>query len=206
MADKGKESGWEKWLTLGVALVALVLSLLTYWKGEERRKKDVPFEVTAKTYEKYYEMNRIALDKPYLTHLFVTPDRYPEIRKLVEASKGPRSAREKAQYLLEERAVADFIFTYYEQTLYQWDATRDEERKFTSDVLEYLRGRLLRNPRLIYWWQEKHGGLETSYEKKTRDDWQAEVIGKTGMRAWCDPTGPFGDPATAGRPPCLPIQ
>ena len=83
-----KQSGWEKWLTLFVALLALVLSGIAYWKGEERRKKDVPFEVTAKSYEKYYEMNRIELEKPYLTHLFVTPDRYPEIRKLVETSKG----------------------------------------------------------------------------------------------------------------------
>jgi len=33
-----KQSGWEKWLTLFVALLALVLSGIAYWKGEERRK------------------------------------------------------------------------------------------------------------------------------------------------------------------------
>lgn len=199
MSDEESSGGWGKWVSIVLSIVALALSVTTYLDAETRRKKDVPFEVTAKSYEKYYEMNRIELEKPYLTHLFVTPDRYAGIKRTVVEAKGMISKKQRAQYLLEERAVADFIFTYYEQTLYQWEATKDAERKFTSEVLEYLRGRLLRNPRLIYWWREQNGGLETSYEERTRDDWQKNVLGKIDINKpeWCDALGPFADPASS---------
>jgi hypothetical protein len=191
-----------------LSLVAVLFSLVAFYNAEERRKKDVPFELIPKAYEKYYEMNKIELEKWYLTHLFVTFDRYPEIKRLTARGLTNLPADKRIEYLLQERAVADFLFTYYEQTLFQWEATRDHERKFINDILEYFRGRLLPNPRLVYWWRAEGGGLETSYEDITRKDWRANVYERIKATPdWCDPLGPLGagvdfDPKSERSPKC----
>lgn len=187
-----------KWLkTIGgiLSIVAVLVSVTTYVKGESRRRKDVTFEIIQKTYEKYSEMNRIELEKPYLTHLFVVSDRYLRIKQNIREVTGVISNQQRAKYLLEERAVADFIFTYYEQTLFQWSATKDKERRFSHDLLAYFRSTLLRNPRLIYWWRIENGGLEVNYALKTRKDWETHVLEwvDTTKPAECDAVGPFGD-------------
>jgi hypothetical protein len=189
-------SALKDWLgnaTSILSLFAVILSLVAFYNSEQRRKKDVPFELIPKAYEKYYEMNKIQLEKWYLGHMFTTFDRYPEMKDLIAKGVGNLTNGKRAEYLSHERAVADFLFTYYEQTLLQWAATKDQERKILDDILSYFQGRLLRNPRLVYWWRESGGGLETSYEKETREAWNTKVYAaiKDG-KDWCDPRGPFG--------------
>ncbi len=128
-----------------------------------------------------------------MAHMFSVKERYESLKQLV-ASGIPTPSQEKwAEYISHERAVADFIFTYYEQTLYQWEATRDKERQFINETLDFLRNSLLTNPRLVYWWRIEAGGLESSYQTITRNDWRAHVQAKIGSSpGWCDPIGPFG--------------
>lgn len=176
-----------------LSVLALVISAVAFYLSEVRRQKDVPFELIPKAYEKYYEMNKIQLDKWYLAHLFVTPDRYLEITKIISENIGDLTSAKKAEYLMHERATADFMFTYYEQILYQWTETGDTERRFIREILDYFRGRLLKNPRLVYWWIENGGGLETSYEDRTQKDWNKYVLYKSPAAkvGWCDALGPF---------------
>jgi hypothetical protein len=180
-------------LSLALSAIAVTVSVITYNNAEQRRKRDVPAEVIPKAYEKYYEMNKIELDKWYLTHMFVVPELYSGIKDIVHRGVAPLASAKRVEFVLHERAAADFVFTFYEQTLYQWDATRDKERKFINDTLSFLRGSLLRNPRLVYWWRERAGGLELSYHAKTRNDWASYILlgSNTSDFAWCDALGPF---------------
>ena len=45
-----------------LSVIALTVSVAGFYLGEDRRKKDVQFDVISKTYEKNYEMNRMQLD------------------------------------------------------------------------------------------------------------------------------------------------
>lgn len=176
-----------------IALVALGVSIWTYLSGEERRRRDTAFEVVAKSYDKYYEMVRIELDKWYLTHLFVEPELYPRIRDLIKDAMAAKTEKpEKVELLLQERAAADFIFIFYEQHLDQV-AANDPERRFLNETLDYLHGSLLPNPRLVYWWHKSAGGLQASYKRKTQTDWEQHVFAKLDKRepGWCDARGPF---------------
>jgi len=177
------------------AVLAFFMSAFAIYSSEQRRRIDIPFDVVPRTYQRYYEMNNIELQRPYLTHIFVTPDRYPDVKNRVRDALPAPNRQKKAELLLEERAAADFIFTFYEQTFFQVEATRADTQtyEFINRVLRYLREDLLRNPRLIYWWHERLGGLETSYEAKTRDDWAKYVFKNisTENEDWCDAAGPF---------------
>jgi hypothetical protein len=148
--QKGNREKLELWVTVSggvLALAAFVISAAAFYFGEVRRQKDIPFEVVPKAYEKYYEMNKIELEKPYLTHMFVTPDRYPGVKGLVMTAAGKPSEQQRAQYLLEERAVADFLFTYYEQTLYQWGVLVEGAGRRPGDQLRKDHARRLAEAR-----------------------------------------------------------
>ena len=99
---------------------------------------DLPAELIPKAFEKYYEMNKIQIDKWYLSHLFAVPARYAEVKSLIQQNMEGLTAAKKAEYLLHERSMADFVFTFSEQNLFQWDLTRDREREIINDVLGYL--------------------------------------------------------------------
>jgi len=185
--------------SLAASVAAVAVSLVTYNNAEERRKRDLPFELMPKAYEKYYEMNKIQLDKFYLAHMFADPDLYAEVKSQVQQATPGLSTEKKLEYVLHERAVADFIFEFYEQVLFQWEATRDTEREFIRETVDYLR-KFARNPRLVYWWHENGAGLKASAREKTQRDWDEHVLGRsnTGKFEWCDALGPF---AIDTRPP-----
>ena len=186
--------------SLAISLMALALSALTFYLGYRNRKRDVPFDVIPKSYERYYDMNRIELQYPHLTHLFVTYDKYDQIKKIVSQYTNHIDEERRLSFLLQERAVVDLLMSYYEQILFQWRSTGDKEREFVSGIIDYFEGRLLRNPRVVWWWQADCGGLETSYEDDTRARWNERVLAPIrggDVSVWRDDCGPFGQ---AGAP------
>lgn len=180
-------------ISVSLSVLSLTLSLLVAYVTYRNRKRDVPFDVVPKAYERYYDMNKIELQYPHLTHLFVTYDKYESVKSIVCAAVANAEQEKLESYLLQERAVVDLILSYYEQIKYQWKYTRDSEREFVKGIIEYFEGRLLRNPRLVWWWQDECGGLETSYEKYTRDEWRTRVFEPIDKSApgWQDKFGPF---------------
>jgi len=183
--------------SLFISAMALTLSVVTIYLGYRNRRRDVPFDVIPKSYERYYDMNRIELQYPHLTHLFVTYDKYQQIKSLVVQSTHDLDNEKRSAYLLQERAVVDLLMSYYEQILYQWESTGDKEREFVASIIKYFEGRLLRNPRVIWWWQADCGGLETSYEDDTRKRWKKNVLAPISggdVSEWRDDYGPFGQP------------
>src|SRR5262249_49331489 len=121
-------------------------------------------------------------------------------KTMVEKASGPLDEVKAACYLLQERAVADLILSFYEQMLDQWDVTKDKEHEFINKMIVYFEGRLLRNPRLIWWWMADAGGLETSYEDPTRDRWRKNVLepSQATTARWQDADGPFKPGNKAG--------
>lgn len=190
----GALMNWLKDPSHIISLIAIVMSLGTLSLNEYRRVKDNRFALISKSYDRYYEMNRLQIDKWHLSHLFATPDQYEKVKSRVQEALGQLDPKKRAEYLIQERATADFIFMFYEQTRAQWAYTQDSDRDYVREVLEYLNGRLLHNPRLVYWWLKSGGGLESSYDAPLKDDWNANVYAKVKAAAgnWCDPSGPFG--------------
>lgn len=180
-------------LSTVISLISLVLAISSAGFAYLNRKRDVPFNVASTAYDRYYDMNRIELEHPHLTHMFVTFDKYEQVRAMVERAAGRLDDVKLACYLLQERAVADLILSFYEQMLGQWDATQDEEHEFIDAMIDYFEGRLLRNPRLVWWWMAEAGGLETSYEEATRQRWRRKVLKpfKATTSTWQDADGPF---------------
>jgi len=177
-----------------LSIVAVIIGIYSFILSLSFRRHDIAFEVVPKLYDKYYEMYKVQLEHPYLGHMFASPDRYAEVARASAMGMTGASDQDKAKYWLEERAVADFIWTYYEQLLFQWYATRDEERNFLVRVLNYLEDILLRNPRLVWWWYKDGGGLETSYEDITRCEIFRNALNKLDFAkvGTVDPNGPFG--------------
>jgi len=180
-------------LSTTISVVSLLLAISSGVFAYINRKRDVPFNVASSAYDRYYDMNRIALENPHLTHMFVTFDKYDQIKAIVERSIERLDEPKIASYQLQERAVTDFILSFYEQMLGQWAATQDKEHEFVDAMIGYFEGRLLRNPRLIWWWMAEAGGLETSYEPSTRKRWRERVLEpfKASTANWQDAEGPF---------------
>ena len=175
-----------------ISFISLVLAIGTAFFAYLNRKREIPYNVASTAYDRYYDMNRIELENPHLTHMFATFDRYEQIKAIVQKAAGRIDEVKLSCYLLQERAVADLILSFYEQMLSQWDATQDEEHEFIDGMIDYFEGRLLRNPRLVWWWMAESGGLETSYEDTTRKRWRENVLEPSKATAgWQDADGPF---------------
>lgn len=176
-----------------ISFISLALAIGSAFFAWRNRKREIPYTVASTAYDRYYDMNRIELENPHLTHMFVTFDRYEQIKAIVHKATGRLDEVKLSSYLLQERAVADLILSFYEQMLGQWDATREKEYGFIDEMIAYFEGRLLRNPRLVWWWMSEGGGLETSYEDHTRQRWRENVLApiQAADAPWQDARGPF---------------
>jgi hypothetical protein len=180
---------------LVVSGLAFVFSMATFYFGYRNRMRDVAFEVIPKSYERFYDAHKIELQHPHLTHLFVTFDQYPKIKNLVIHCTKDIGDEKRTAYLLQERAVVDLLMTYYEQITFQWESTRDKERKFVKSIIDHFEKRVLTNPRVIWWWQADCGGLETGYDDETRKRWHEKILAPIAggnVSEWRDDSGPFG--------------
>jgi len=96
--------------------------------------------------------------------------------------------------VVRERAIAVRIFELYEQTLYTLKTASEghdrRRRAFLGEVLAYMEGRLLRNPRLRYLWDCEGGNICVYFELATRKRYEEQVLAGCGSDS-DDPLGPF---------------
>ena len=73
------------------------------------------------------------------------------------------------------------------------EAGANKRADFLTEVLSYLTGRLLQNPRLLYYWDKDGGNLSVYFEDGTKDHYTKNVLhnGKLGKEN-IDTSGPFG--------------
>jgi hypothetical protein len=109
----------------------------------------------------------------------------------------PITEKKRAEYLLKERAFANYLFGFYENTLYQYNNSvkiRNTGRtEFLKETLDYLREKVLRNPRLPYLWDPHGGGLSINYSDATREDYDKLVLShkNSSMTIGVDSMGPY---------------
>lgn len=162
------------------ALAALLVSLgslaFTVMSNRETGERDA----VKAAYDRFLEFGRHQAQFPETTHLFVLPEVCGSTSALVGVAVEKKPKEERALLLLKERGMAQYIFTHFESTLYDkqaadrfWDTTR---ANFQNEVLGYFTGRLLRNPRLLWYWDPQGGNLAAEFEKGTVQYYNDNVL------------------------------
>lgn len=197
MSAKHPEERKLSKVSLFLSIVALVVSGFSAYSSYTSSRDTAKSQVIQQSYEGFYQLTRLQLENWQLSHMFALPDQYDGVTKLVETSFRSLDSNQQAELVLKERAIADIIFSMYEQAFYQLNQAneaRDTTRaSFLQEVINYLTGRLLRNPRLLYYWSESGGRLASSYEDATRKHYESNVLHnpRLPLQQSPDPAGPL---------------
>jgi hypothetical protein len=110
----------------------------------------------------------------------MSPDSYDMVSHQVKLAATGLSDADKAKMRLKERAFADYIFSTFEYPLYQLERSNAffdaPKAHFMQEVVDYFTGRLLRNPRLLYFWSSTGGNLSREYETWTNNYYNQHVL------------------------------
>src|SRR5208282_4018412 len=103
------------------------------------------------------DLTKMPANQTEVAHLVALPNKYDEVSLLVSRTFVGSSEKDLAVAMLKERFIANYIFTLFEEALYQKDRAANElvnsaKSKFNQEVLDYFTGRVLRNPRLLWYW------------------------------------------------------
>lgn len=182
-----------------VALFALLISVFSAWFTYRAYAHSSATGAIRSQYDAFTNMMRAQIDHSQLIHLFTVPDSYASVLQQVRASLNDLSKEDRLKILLQERATADYIFNEFEQAFYQFNRARsyldEKSSAFYAEVLDYYSLRLLRNPRLLYYWSLDGGQLCLNLEPGTISFYEANVLNHPThpLMSWPDPIGPFGD-------------
>jgi hypothetical protein len=149
-------------------------------------------------YAQYSDFSVTRLNHWYLGHLFSVPEAdggHRDYDRLVQAireavEKEPLSKRR--EYQLQEESLVTLILTKYEQSLLEMEeADRLGDtwlRDFLKvEVVDYFRKGLLRNPRVLNYWDN----VKQLFSERLRKDVAEQLDDGTATR---DETGPFVSP------------
>jgi hypothetical protein len=178
-------------IALGVSAFSLIFTVMSNREAGEH-------EAVKAAYDRFLDFSQQQGQFLETSHLFVLPDSYKTVAALVAAAFNDASPDKRARLLLKERAMANFIFTHFEATFYDeksadrfWNSSRSA---FQKEVLNYFTGRLLRNPRLLWYWDPKGGNLADMYESATIAYYNEHVFNDKAKPPQPDPHGPLGPP------------
>jgi hypothetical protein len=202
MAEAGlkNESGrsrLKQMFGLGTALpvIALLLSLWSFYTSEQARKDVAQVDVIKTEYGLFHQLAQLQLQFPMMEHLLTaTEQAYDSNVATIKIASASVSPEDRAKLLLQERAIAHFVFTTYEETFYLWQESRDTDKKraqMALDDLQYFNNALCSNPRLLWYWDNSDGGgLETAFAGDLRKYYENNVVKDCPTNK--DPNGPFG--------------
>ncbi|HKV12621.1 MAG TPA: hypothetical protein VJ725_31035 [Thermoanaerobaculia bacterium] len=180
-----------------IASLALVMSIVSLYQSSSFQKDSSGTDMIKSQYATYYELGRLEIENPQMSHIFAMPNWYDRASRSVAALVGPLDENKREELILKERAFARVIFTHYEDLFFQWrHASRmgDTERvAFLGEALDYYTSRVLRNPRLLYLWSEKGENLGIDFEDETREHYNAKVLHDPALplKETPDRAGPF---------------
>ena len=187
------KKGAGETLTRILSILALLVSFGSLYLNDAIHKESAESEVIKDAYLTFFSLDRLALDNWQLGHVFTTPDGYDSIMHKIHISTRGASAEKLIELKLKERALALQIFDYYEQTVFLLESsirTKEQHRaQFLKAVESYFSGRLLRNPRLLYYWSI----LSDDYEDITKKYYHDNVLSnkETPLQISMDSQGPF---------------
>lgn len=187
-------NAWSTWLALFVSVLALSLSTYQACDVATTRRNAAGAESIRTSYEIFQELTRSEFEHPLVLHLFeTTPQAYRATRRNIRRTTEALSSDERTRALLEERAMADHIFTSYEDLFFNWRhsvETKDDAAFLSADLSGYL-PLLLCNPRLQWYWSDRGGRLGANYSEELHDHYDKNVAPKCGAGK-PDAKGPFG--------------
>jgi hypothetical protein len=164
-----------------VATAAAVVSLLGFVYTTWSSNASSGHEAIKGLYATYYDISKTELQIPQALHIFMLPGKvYEDVKSQVAVATSKASPSQLAIFKLDERAMADYLFSVFEANLIDYQSSNQifdhERRKFEKIVVDYFTQHLLRNPRLLYYWNKDGGGLSAEYQKATRDYYDANVL------------------------------
>src|SRR5437870_2087821 len=177
--------------------VAFGTSLLSLYFSISAPREAARADVIKTEYGLYNDMSHLQLQYPMMEHLLVTyPDVYASMVANARAAVAGSSEADRARKLLEERAVAHYIFVVYEETFFlkqQAEGGESKRLQILTENLDYFDS-LMCNPRLRwYWnyWDSNNGGkLGFEFSESLRDHYKEHVLPNCkGVDQ--DGTGPF---------------
>lgn len=155
-----------------MALFAVVISVASVFIAKRLHIDASKTNVLEQQYDAFNELAVMRIEHHTLNHLLEVPENYNETLMLVTKALNNPKPEQQAETILKERALAMYIFQIFEHTFYQYTHSIDLEDKareeFLKEVLEYFTGRLLNNPRLLYFWSEAGGNLCVYFEPTVR--------------------------------------
>jgi hypothetical protein len=179
-----------------VSVIALIISIASFWSAANV-SRDVGFTDAIKIqYGVYSDLSKLQIEHPLMSHLFApTAERYDKSVELVGQSVMPLSDAARSSRLLEEGAIANQLFTTFEEIFELWKQAKtidDNSRaKVYAENLEFFRG-VLCNPRLLWYWDPDKGmRMSFDFSAEMRRYYKAKV---TECVVQADPIGPFATP------------
>lgn len=155
-------------ITAGSALTALIISIISIRISKKVHHDSRKIDILNQIYGIFNEGILTLLQSKSLNHMVELPENYIKIKNLVQASFGKPGTKQSSEMLLKERAAALFIFQIFEHFYFLLDHAKKVNAKeriyFINKIFEYLTRRLLRNPRLLYYWNESGGNLKVHFE------------------------------------------
>jgi len=174
---------WKKIFTLGSVLpiIALVLSIASFVISERARKDVARVDVIKTDWGQFHEMASLRIQYPLMAHLFEgSGELYDSVADTIRRATASSSVKEQALLLLQERAVAGAIFTFFEQAYYLWHEAQNGEKHRAALIqqdLNYFVDLLCSNPRLLWYWDEDSGGkLGQEFGELVRDYYREKVV------------------------------
>jgi hypothetical protein len=186
---------WSPGIGSVLSVVALLLSLFSFYTSEMARRDVERIDVIKTEYGLYHDLAQLQVQYPNMGHLLTSNgEAYDSNVTGIKSSSSAVSGDERARLLLQERAVANYIFTSYEETFYIWTESQGKDALRTQlalDNLEYFNNMLCSNPRLLWYWNPQDGGkLAQEYAADLREYYKQNVLKDCPTSE--DPTGPFG--------------
>jgi hypothetical protein len=183
-------------------VIALILSILSTIFSVFTFQENSSDEAIRSQYQLFLDLTKLPASETAIAHLVALPSKYDEVSSLVSRAFQGSSEKEIAAAMLKERFIANYIFTLFEETLYQKNRAANQvinsaKSKFSQEVLDYFTGRALRNPRLLWYWAANGGGLSEYYEVSTQKYYRDRVLSVQDGQPLPipDPVGPIKFPS-----------
>jgi len=179
------------------SVFALVVSFFGAYFSIASYRDTVTQQAIDNTYKTFYDISTLGMDHSDLIHLYTMPESYDMVQRDIHLSLMPITEKKHAEYILKERAFANYLFGFYENTLLQYNESikirKTGRTDFLKGILDYFRSRVLRNPRLIYLWDSHGGKLSMNYAEATREDYDKNVLHNkdSSLTISVDAVGPY---------------
>lgn len=198
-------------ITIVGLVVTVTLSAFNIYLYLRAHRQQSFFGEIEQTFQIYKQLVTLRLDNPKFSYLFVIDhgndnessvqsekykDQVGTVREILsyEAQDNPNCYKE---FRLKEKTVAYFIFSEFSHAVKRQQHSEKiskQQKKFTAEVVEYFCDYVLRNPRLLYYWNHQEQNMVEEYYGDAKDAYDTTIgdsFGEIKINEMMDTVGPF---------------